>query len=263
MVLCRLQKILSRAGLASRREAEKLIQEGRVLVNDKVVRDLGFKADLEKDKIFLGDQLVEVSSVYHYYLYYKPRGLVVSKKDELGREGIFDRLKLPPEMNAVGRLDKDSEGLLLLSNDGDFVYRYTHPKFEVPKVYQVKISRDLQIKERDQLLKGLILDGRPAPLRRVKKIKAPKFESKVSTIAGASSRVLQKQKIDHWIELELIEGRNREIRRLMELLGIEVMRLIRVKHGDFSLKAMKPGDLKEVTIKTGPRERGGQHWFLT
>jgi len=231
MTLERLQKVLSRSGVASRRHAEAMIQAGQVQVNGEVVRTLGVKVDPERDRIRVAGKILSQTKRSHYFAYYKPRGLVVTKQDELGREGIFSQLELPPAVNAVGRLDKDSEGLLLLSDDGDFVQRYTHPSFEVPKLYRVKIHRPLQAGEAERLLRGLPLDGKPARVHRV----VPRDRGR-----------------DHWVELELREGRKREIRRLMELLGIRVERLIRIAHGSVRLGTLKPGEIK--VLKGRPRD---------
>lgn len=230
----RLQKVLSRAGVASRRRAEAMILAGQVRVNGQVVRTLGTQVDLGQDTVEVGGERLQPKQDFHYFAYYKPRGLVVTKRDELGRQGIFAELDLPPEVNAVGRLDKDSEGLLLLSDDGDFVQHYTHPSFEVSKVYRVQISRPLNNSEIKQLLAGLPLDGKRARVHSVlpKKRKGP----------------------GHWVELELREGKKREIRRLLDQLDIKVSRLIRIAHGSVRLGTLKPGELK--VLKKRPRVSG-------
>lgn len=231
----RLQKLLSRAGVASRRAAENLIVQGRVKVNGKTVAELGVKADPALDEITVSGQKIIFSSEQEklYYAYYKPVGLVVTKQDELGRKGIFAELHLPNSVNAVGRLDKDSEGLLLLSNDGDFIYHYTHPSFEVSKVYQVKISRPLTYQERETLRSGIISEGKKLKAFSVKKI----LFSKVA---------YSHQNQGYWIEIELREGQKREIRRMMHHFEIRVLRLIRIRHGKYSLGEMRPGELKKL-----------------
>jgi pseudouridine synthase len=224
----RLSKILSQAGIASRRNAEQLIQDGRVKVNGKVVEQMGVKADPAVDKIEVDGRLLKAPKSHHYYAYYKPRGIVVSKRDELGRKGIFNLLKLPPAVNAVGRLDKDSEGLLLLSDDGDFIQQFTHPSFQVPKVYHVEISRALKTTEKKLLLQGMKFPEKLVRLQWIHPLNRPQ---------------------GIWVALELREGVKREIRRMFEALGIEVLRLIRVQQGPVKLGNMKPGELRLLKFR--------------
>jgi 23S rRNA pseudouridine2605 synthase len=221
----RLQKILSRAGISSRRKAEELIAAGKVAVNDRVVRELGSRADPAVDKISVAGKRLVLSGGKRYYAYYKPRGLVVSKSDELGRKTIFDLLRVPKSCNTAGRLDKDSEGLLLLSDDGDWLQRYTHPSGEVAKIYHVHLSRQLTSNETERLKSGMVLDG--------KKVRAVRV------------RIFRKHR-EPWLELELREGVKREIRRMLEILGVRVRRLIRVQHGSVRLGLLQPGEIMEL-----------------
>jgi len=230
MVQERLQKILSRAGIASRRKAEAFILAGKIEINGKVVKELGTRADPQRDRIRLEGRPLVLPKKFQYYAYCKPRGVVVSKKDELGRKGIFDLLKLPKAVNAVGRLDKDSEGLLLLSDDGDFIQQYTHPSYEVPKVYQVQINRLLTQAELIKLTQGI------------------NFKSKTFCVSRAKKLI---KKTGNWLELELREGHKREIRIMLETLGVKVLRLTRIQHGVVKLGSMKMGQLKR--LKQRPR----------
>ncbi|MFO1463597.1 MAG: pseudouridine synthase [bacterium] len=222
----RLQKILSRAGVSSRRSAEALILAGRVRVNGKVVRELGAKADPAKDAIQVDGQALRLASPHHYYAYYKPRGVVVTKRDDFGRKTVFDQLRLPKAVNAVGRLDKESEGLLLLTDDGEFLQRYTHPSFEVRKVYEVQVDRLPTQAERERMREGIRLEEKE--------------------VHAFSVRSLRRGE-GHWLEIVLGEGIKREIRRMLETFGIQVKRLIRVKHGEVELGALKPGQIVEIS----------------
>lgn len=222
----RLQKILSRAGIASRRHAETAILSGRVKVNGKIVRELGVKADPSADSIEVdGKALGQPKAKHRYFAYYKPRGVVVSKSDPQGRKTVFDLLKLPPEVNAVGRLDKESEGLLLLTDDGEFLQRHTHPSFGIRKVYQVQVSRPLEPQERKRLLDGVELEEKRVKALQLKRLPAEE---------------------GHWIEITLGEGVKREIRRMLEALGIRVLRPIRVRHGEIVLGKLEPGQMAEI-----------------
>ncbi|MBI2336885.1 MAG: rRNA pseudouridine synthase [Deltaproteobacteria bacterium] len=222
----RIQKILSQAGIASRREAEKLILQGQVRVNGLLVKDLGFKVDLSKDQLVVRGKKILLPSSKLYFAYYKPRGVIVSKKDEWGRKAWADLLKLPKEVNAVGRLDKDSEGLLLLTSDGALLQQLTHPRYEVPKVYRVQVTPGPRQALQQALEQGVSLDGKPCRA----------LEVKIGILGKPD-----------WIELTLLEGRNREIRRMLELFDYQVKRLIRIKHGKIALGNMEPGELKTLT----------------
>jgi len=223
----RLQKILSRAGISSRRQAETLILAGRVKVNGRVVRELGTQADLERDAILDDGRPIRRPQSHHYYAYYKPRGVVVTKRDDFGRKTVFDLLRLPKAVNAVGRLDKDSEGLLLLSDDGEFVQRYTHPSFEIRKVYHVQVSRLPTSEQKRRLEAGIRLEE--------KEVHA--FEVRALPTRGPD-----------WLEIVLGEGIKREIRRMLATFDIEVRRLIRVRHGDVELGSLRPGQRIPLSV---------------
>ncbi len=221
----RLQKILSRAGISSRRHAEQLILSGKVRVNGKLVSELGSKADPVADRITVDGRAIALQEAFHYYAYYKPRGVIVSKKDSWGNPTVFDLLKLPPEVNSVGRLDKESEGLLLLSDDGDFVQRYTHPSFNVSKCYHVLLSREIAPGEIGRLKTGVPLEEKAVRAYGIR------------TWGDAEGP---------WMELELKEGVKREIRRMLDFIGIKVLRLIRVRHGAIELDDLEPGQVREL-----------------
>lgn len=230
MPLERLQKILSRAGISSRRQAESLILSGKVTVNGTIVRELGAKADPDIDIVGVWGKPVSLGKTFHYYAYYKPRGILVSKRDDWGGSTVFDLLKLPRAVNAVGRLDKESEGLLLLSDDGDFLLKYTHPSFRVSKVYHVLLSREAEPGELRRLKAGVPLEERvvrAVRLRAWKDAEGP------------------------WLEMELKEGLKREIRRMLTYVGIRAKRLIRVQHGEIKLERLKPGELRELPERPG------------
>lgn len=228
----RLQKILARAGLASRREAERWIQEGRVRVNGAVVTELGFKADPARDKIKVDDKLIHEPASRSYFLFHKPPGLITSLADPEGRPhlGAFlDRLGIKMRLFPVGRLDFNSAGLLILTDDGELSARLTHPRYGVPKVYRVKLSRSPSRRDLDRLCRGIELeDGRTAPAR---------------------IRVLQALKKKAWVEVEICEGKYREVRRMFEALGYYVERLVRVRLGPIRLGSLLPGQMRSLSPK--------------
>jgi len=225
----RLQKILSRAGMASRREAEKWIQEGRVAVNGKVVKKLGSQADASRDKIKVDGKLIpEFSRLY--YIFNKPGGVITSMGDPQGRPNLGEWLKPLRKRGhifSVGRLDFNSSGLLLLTNDGELAQRLTHPRYEVKKNYRVKISARPSEKELDRLRRGVRLkDGKTSPAR---------------------VRILQLLRKNAWVEVEIHEGRYHEVRRMFEAIGYFVEKLIRVRFGPVHLGSLGPGEMRRLS----------------
>ena len=226
----RLQKILSRAGLASRREAERWIVEGRVTVNGAVVRKLGSQADPAKDSVKVDGKRIKPAATPRYFAFHKPPGVVTTLNDPQKRPDLTqftERLGSKQRVFPVGRLDYNSAGLLLLTNDGELAGRLTHPRFGVKKVYRVKLSACPSEEDFARLRKGIHLeDGITAPAR---------------------ARVVEKLRKNAWVEIEIHEGRNREVRRIFEALGYFVEKLIRVRIGPLSLGRLRPGELRPLS----------------
>jgi 23S rRNA pseudouridine2605 synthase len=224
----RLQKIISRAGLASRREAEKWIQDGRITVNGAVVTKLGTQADIGKDKIKVDGKLIARPAL-NYFLFHKPPGLITSMHDPEGRPHLgewLETLGKKGRVVPVGRLDFNSSGLLLLTNDGELAQKLTHPRYGVEKVYRVKVSGRPSEPELDRLRKGIRLeDGWTAP---------------------AQARVVEVLRKKAWVELEVREGRYREVRRMFEALGYFVEKLVRIRMGPLRLGSLAPGEYRPL-----------------
>lgn len=224
----RLQKILARAGLASRREAERWIQQGRVTVNGAVITKLGTQADSSKDKIKVDGKLIARPTL-RYVMFHKPPGMITSLRDPQGRPDLgqwLEGLGAKGHLFPVGRLDFNSSGLLLLTNDGELAQKLMHPRYEVKKTYQVKISGRPSEEELDRLRKGIRLeDGWTAP-------------AKVKVVEMLSKKA--------WLEIEIHEGRYREIRRMFEALGFFVEKLIRVRMGPLRLGSLAPGQYRPL-----------------
>lgn len=219
----RLNKYLSRAGVASRRESDRLITEGRVSVNRKVILELGQKIDEDRDVVLVDGKRVKKPEKQVYILLNKPAGCLVTLKDPFQRPTI--KALLPPSLGRVfpvGRLDYDSEGLLLLTNDGELAYRLSHPRFEVKKVYLVKVSGAPAVESLSRLEKGITLDGRKT---------AP---AKVAILAVNPKSSL--------LRLEIHEGRKREVRRMCQAVGHPVVELKRIGFAGLSVKNLKPGE---------------------
>ena len=225
----RLQKILSQAGVASRRASEQLMTEGRVTVNGATVRELGTKADPAVDDIRVDGRRVKVAATRRYLLLNKPRGYVSTRSDPERRPTVMDLLRGVREyVYPVGRLDFESEGLLILTNDGDLAARLTHPRHGVPRVYDVRVLGVPDDHDLDRLRKGVMIDGRKTGL------------AEVTSIGD-----------DHLI-ITVREGRNREVRKMCDAIGHPVKSLIRVAIGplrDTRLKLGRWRDLTAVEVK--------------
>ncbi len=229
-MLERLHKVLARAGVASLRAAEDLILEGRVTVNGRVVRELGARVDPDTDAIAVDGQLVEPrqpEDPYVYYLLHKPAGVISTAQDTHGRPIVTGLVPSNERLYPVGRLDADSEGLILLTNDGDLAYRLTHPRFEVEKEYRVLLDRAPTIDDLRRWREGVELeDGLTLP---------------------AWVEVLERTGDGAWVRIVMREGRKRQIRNVARLLGYEVRRLIRVREGPLALGDLPAGQWRALT----------------
>ncbi|MFL6561165.1 MAG: 23S rRNA pseudouridine(2605) synthase RluB [Bacillus sp. (in: firmicutes)] len=224
----RLQKVIARAGIASRRKSEDLINEGRVKFNGKVVTELGLKVS-SSDKVEVNEIQIEKEEPV-YFLLYKPRGVISSVNDEKGRKVVTDFFPhLKERIYPVGRLDYDTSGLLVLTNDGEFANLLMHPKSEIDKVYVAKIKGIPSKENLRKLEKGIRLeDGKTAPAR-VKLLSAD--NKKQSAI----------------VEITIHEGRNRQVRRMFEAIGHDVLKLKRERYAFLTLNGLKTGDAREIT----------------
>lgn len=224
----RLQKVIAQAGLASRRDAEKMILAGRVSINNQIVKQLGSKADIQKDQVRLDGMLIYAEIEKVYIMLNKPSGYVTTLRDPQKRPIVSDLL--PTEVVRVfpaGRLDYDSQGLLLMTNDGDLAQRLIHPRFQIPKVYHVKIKGRLSNSEFRALQTGIELDD-------------GKFKPE-------DVRVVKVNEKSTWLAITLRSGKNRIIRRAFEALGHDVAELVRTRIGDLELGNLKTGAHRFLT----------------
>jgi len=224
----RLQKIISAAGAASRRKAEELIVEGCVTVNGRIVRELGTKADPEKDAIKVSGKLIHLPQSKTYIVLNKPRGFITSMKDPEGRPVVTELLKgVKARVVPVGRLDYDTEGLLIMTNDGDLAHSLMHPSHVISKIYLAKVKGIIEDKAIERLEKGVKLrEGVTAPAR-VKKLK--------------------KSVANSWVEITVHEGKYRQVRRMLEEVGYPVIKLIRVTYGSLALGNVPLGKYRHLT----------------
>ncbi len=224
----RINKYIAQSGLCSRRKADEYIEQGRVKVNGKVVTMLGFEVRT-KDKVTLDNKLIH-SDKLEYYKFYKPAGYITTKSDEKKRKTIYDIL---PEqyhhLNPVGRLDKDSSGLIILTNDGNLIYELTHPSIKVAKTYLVRIDGKLTNEKLKKLTEGI--------------------EIEKGKTAYCEWTILEKNKSDTLFEIILYQGLNRQIRKMFEFLGHNVINLKRIRHANIELLGLKKGEIKPIKPK--------------
>jgi pseudouridine synthase len=223
----RLQKIISEMGISSRRKAEELILQNRVTVNGKPAT-LGMKADPEKDFIKIDGKLLTKPEPKVYYIFNKPKNVVTTLYDPEGRPSLIDYLKkIKYKVFPVGRLDFDSEGLLILTNDGELANRIMHPAKKIPKTYLVKVKGIPFEEDLNKLRKGITL--------------------KDSTTAPANIKIIRKTDNNAWLEVTLYEGKKRQIRYMFEKIKHPVLKLKRIKIDGIQLKDLKPGELRIMT----------------
>lgn len=232
----RLQKILSRAGISSRRGAEELITAGRVAVNGVVIDELGAKADPGRDSITVDGREVGRAGDRIYLVLYKPAGYMTTLKDPQGRPLVTDLLKgIKDRVYPVGRLDYNTEGLLLLTNDGEWANAMAHPRHEVDKEYHVRVRGMVSAQQLGQLAAGVMLDdGNTAP---------------------AAVAVVRESENNTWISITIHEGRYRQVRRMCEAVGLTVVRLKRVRYGFLGLEGLKTGEYRFLTPEEAARLR--------
>ena len=222
----RLQKYLSMCAVTSRRKAEELIAQGKVKVNGRVA-EIGDKVSPKHDTVTVSGRKIVANKKHYYIMLHKPRGFITTMDDEMGRKCVAELVKdVGARVYPVGRLDKDSEGLLLMTNDGEFANHMTHPSKHIPKTYRVTVRPDVTEDMLTAFATGMEIDGR---------ITAP-----------ADAHVIEKQDNRVVMEIVLYEGRNRQIRKMCEALGLEVARLKRTSMGSLKLGMLPPGKWREL-----------------
>ena len=228
VVMMRLQKFLASCGVASRRNAEKMILDGRIAVNGTVVKELGTQVNELSDIVLVDGKQVHPEEEKHYIAYNKPVGEVTTVYDPEGRPTVLDRFRdYPFRLFPVGRLDYDSEGLILLTNDGDLMNRLLHPSFEIPKSYLTRVSNSVTEEEIRKLRKGVIIDGR---------ITSP-----------AEVRIIRYDTFSTELLITIHEGRNRQVRKMIDTIGHQVVRLKRVRFGPVQLGDLPSGMWRKLT----------------
>lgn len=226
----RLQKVIASYGYASRRKAEDLIRHGKVLVNGKVITELGTKVEAN-DIISIDGVIINKDVKHEYYLLNKPRQVISSVTDKEGRITVTDLINTDARIYPVGRLDYDTTGLIILTNDGDFANMLMHPSYEIEKTYVAKLNKILDKDDINKLKKGIVIDNRKVEIKRFKVRK--KDNEKNTSI----------------IELTIVEGRNHIVKRIFESMHIDVMKLSRVGYAFLTLDGLKSGEYRQLSIK--------------
>ena len=234
----RLAKFIARSGVCSRREAEEYIKQQRVSVNGEIVTTPAFNVEGTEKILLDGEKLPQIDKT-RLWLYYKPVGLVTTHKDEQNRETVFANLPpYLPRVVSVGRLDLNSEGLLLLTNNGELSRELELPKNAWSRRYRVRVHGYVDAKKLDSLKNGVTIDG----------VEYGKVNTVIDSQNGTNA----------WLTVTINEGKNREVRKLMKYVGLDVARLIRVSYGPFQLGALKKGEVKEVPQKVLQEQLGSR-----
>lgn len=222
----RLDKFLSNSGYASRRSIKKLLKDNEVTVNGKRVRESGTRIDLDKDVLKINGEKIK-HEPFIYYILNKPKGIISTSSDEFERENVVDLIQTPYRVYPVGRLDKDTHGLIMLTNDGELTHKLTHPKFHVPKTYLLTIQGSVSEGKISKLQNGIILsDGLTQP---------------------AIVKIIKEKPDQTILEMEIFEGRYRQIRRMCDAIRLNLLDLKRIKFGSVKIGQLKEGKYRELT----------------
>ena len=225
----RLSKFLAHSGYCSRREAEQFIQKNKVIINGNTCNDFSYQVKKD-DEVFIGKTQIKEQRKIELYALNKPRGYITSKKDELDRKTVYDLLPLDKKnLLTIGRLDFNTEGLLLFTNNGEQKRYFELPKNKITRTYEVKVYGNINSSDIEKIEAGITIKGIKHQVKQITLIK--------------------KLKTNNWLRIKLVEGKNREIRKIFESLGFVVNRIIRTHYGSYSLNKMKRGEFKKMIIK--------------
>ncbi len=224
----RINKYLASCNVASRRKCEDIILSGKVTLNGKIVKELATMVDVKKDKVTVFGKPVELDNSKVYYMLNKPAGVISASKSKYGEETVVDIIgKKQHRLFPVGRLDKDTTGLIILTNDGDFAYKLTHPKYEKEKTYEALVKGNIDSKGLERLKKGVVIDGRKTSRAKVRLLK----------MVGNNSL----------LEITIIEGRKRQVKKMCERVGHKVLKLKRTMENGLSLGDLEIGEYRKLT----------------
>lgn len=223
----RLNKYIAESGFASRRKAEEYIEQGRVLINGKVVTNLATQVNPFSDEVYVDDVKLKIKEKL-YFLLNKPKGFITSTSDERNRKTVVDLIHTKEKIFPVGRLDYNTTGVLLLTNDGELANKITHPKNNFKRVYVAKIDKDLSALDKDKLLTGVYVDKRKGVFTEISYVKDRNFKI---------------------VKVSVVEGRNHFVKKMFSTLGYRVVELDRENFGGITVKGLRPGEYKILTFK--------------
>lgn len=229
--LVRLQKFMAEAGVASRRASEQIIKDGKVKVNGEIVREVGTKINPDKDVVEVSGRRIN-KEIKTYLLLNKPEGYVCTNSDKHAEKTIYDLLPRDKKLHSIGRLDKDTEGLILITNDGSLTQKLTHPSYQVNKTYSVIVNGNINRNEIDRLQKGVLIE---------------EDDGSVIKTAPAKVKLLYRGKNTSAVEITIHEGRKRQIRKMIKAIGHRVIQLKRIKEGFLTLEGVKKGKYRHLT----------------
>lgn len=225
----RLSKFLAHSGYCSRREAEQFIQKNKVIINGNTCNDFSYQVKKD-DEVFIGKTQIKEQRKIELYALNKPRGYITSKKDELDRKTVYDLIPLDKKnLLTIGRLDFNTEGLLLFTNNGEHKRYFELPKNKITRTYEVKVYGNINSSDIEKIEAGITINGIKHQVKQITLIK--------------------KLKTNNWLRIKLVEGKNKEIRKIFESLGFVVNRIIRTHYGSYSLNKIKRGEFKKMIIK--------------
>jgi 23S rRNA pseudouridine2605 synthase len=227
MIRMQLNKYLALCGVASRRKANDLIGEGRIAVNDEIVHSLGRIVRAGEDEIRLDGCSLEIPARFRYILLNKPAGTITSVSDGFGRPTVLDLLDAQERLFPVGRLDLDTEGVLLITNDGELAYRLSHPRYEIEKIYHARVAGRMNDVAISRLRKGVEIDP--------------------GVLVHGEAEILSQKDTFSMVEIRIHEGRKRQVKRMLKAAGYPVMKLIRVKFAGLTAGRLHPGEWRELT----------------
>ena len=226
----RLQKYIARCGVASRRKAEELILNGDVKVNGLIIKELGSKINPEKDAVTVYDKKIYEKDEHIYIKLYKPEGYVTTVKDQFNRKTVLDLINIKERIYPIGRLDYNTSGLLLLTDDGDLANRLMHPKYHIYKTYEADIRGSISRDSINKLKSGVIIDGYKTAPAKVKLLNQKETRQNISSV-----------------QISIYEGKNRQVRKMFEAVGHNVIKLKRISFGEINLVDLKSGQWKYLT----------------
>ncbi len=231
MAIVRLNKFIADCGICSRRKADEMIEEGLVTINGHKAFEFGLKVDTDTDTVKVSGKVIRKKSQFVYFVFNKPTQVLTSMSDPSGRPTVADYFAeyKKHRLFPVGRLDWDSEGLLIMTNDGDYSQKVSHPKEEIPKSYLVKINAPLSLAQAEKLKRGVSIVGGKVKAKHLAPVKK----------SGKSTD-------NNWVSITITEGKNRQVRRMFEKLGIDVLRLRRVSIGRLKVGSIKKGEIRQI-----------------